>query len=172
MKISLKKRRAATIVAVGSIVAAMAVGCSPAPKALLAIERTEAGGARVLVAPCPEYSAQLISLSSSGGTTGFKRWSLVNDAMGGPLDSVELFSALQGWSVAEAELSDLKGGREYTVVLDGGVKGRGLDGEITFTPDGFEALKAGQVLVRDGKGSKVTKKSEFMKKDGDRCTPD
>ncbi|RKS97220.1 hypothetical protein BX286_7034 [Streptomyces sp. 3211.6] len=169
---SWSKKRAAATVAAGSIMAATAVGCSPAPKALLAVERTDTGGARVLIAPCPEYSAQMLSVSSSGGTIGFKRWSLVNDAMGGPLDSVELFSKPKGWSVAESELSDLKGGREYTVVLVGGVRGRGLGGEISFTPDEFVALKPGQVLVRDGKGSKAAKKSEFMKKNSDRCTPD
>lgn len=169
---SLKKRRPAAAVAMVFILAATAVGCTPAPKALVAVERTDTGRARVLVAPCPEYTAQMFSVFSSGGTIGYKRWFLISDAMGGPLDSVELFSAPQGWSVTRSELSDLKGGGEYTVVLVGGVRGRGLGGEISFTPDEFEALKAGQVLVRDGKGSKVAKKSEFMKKNGDRCTPD
>ncbi|MFD0375699.1 hypothetical protein [Streptomyces sp. NPDC127112] len=172
MELSLKKRRAVATLAVVAITAVAAVGCSPAPKALLAVERTDMGGARVLVAPCPEYSAQLLSVAGSGGNIGFKRWAIVNDAMGGPLDSVELFSAPQGWSVAESELSDLKGGRTYTVVLDGGVRGMGLDGEVSFTPDRFEALKPGQVLVRDGKGARTIKKSEFMKNDSGRCTPD
>ncbi|MGE7386914.1 hypothetical protein ACQKM2_15675 [Streptomyces sp. NPDC004126] len=163
--------RMATVVAVMSMVTAAAVSCSPAPKALLAVERTESGRARILVAPCPRYTAQMFSFFSSGGTIGYKRWFLMNDSMRGSLASVDLFEPPQGWSVRRSELVDLKGGREYTAVLRGGVNGRGLDGRISFTPDLFDRLKPGKVLVPDGEGAKMVKRSEFMKKDADRCTP-
>ncbi|GLV87960.1 hypothetical protein Slala03_76490 [Streptomyces lavendulae subsp. lavendulae] len=153
------------------IVGTTAAGCSPAPKSLLAVERTSTGRARVLIAPCPGYKAQVISAFSSGGTVEYKRWSIINDAMGGSLDSVELFSAPPGWSVTRSDLNELKDGGEYTVVLNGGSNGYGLDGEITFTPDRFGALKAGEVIARDGKGSKTVKRADFMKKDAERCTP-
>ncbi|MFD8978424.1 hypothetical protein [Streptomyces sp. NPDC059564] len=149
--------------------ASAAGGCTPAPKALLAVERTDAGRARVLIAPCPEYDALQFSVSSSGGSVGHQRWALINDAMGGPLASVDLFSPPQGWSVTRSALSDLKGGREYTVKIDGAVRGRGLDGRLSFTPSQFDSLKPGRVIVTNGEDSKVIEKSEFMKKDAGRC---
>ncbi|MFD0375700.1 hypothetical protein [Streptomyces sp. NPDC127112] len=152
--------------------ASLVVGCSPAPKSTLAVERTEEGKARVLIAPCPEYDALQFSIFSKGGSVGFHSWAISNNAMRGQLAEIELFSAPTGWSVTEEGLKSIDAAESYTIHLDGSVRGRGLDGKISFTPDRFEALKPGQVLVRDGKGAKTVKKSEFMKKDSDRCTPD
>ncbi|MFF3013639.1 hypothetical protein [Streptomyces sp. NPDC057939] len=145
------------------------VACSPAPSAILAVERTDPGKARVLIAPCADYAALQFDVFSSGGTVGYKIWAIDSDAMGGPLSSVDLFTAPPGWSVAESSLTDLKGAHEYTVVLEGAVGSRGLDGEISFTPAQFEGLKDGEVLVRDDGETKKIKSSEFMKKDSGRC---
>ncbi|MFD7561346.1 hypothetical protein ACFV9E_43580 [Streptomyces sp. NPDC059835] len=147
------------------------VGCTPVPKGLLAVERTDTGGARALIAPCPGYQSLQFSVYSTGGSSGYQRWAVINDAMGGSLSQVELFSAPAGWSTTESALKDLKGAKKYTLTLDGAIRGRGLDGEVTFTPDQLEALQAGKVIVADGDGTKVVSRSAFMKDESARCSP-
>ncbi|MER5869422.1 hypothetical protein [Streptomyces sp. NPDC002044] len=160
--------RAAAMVA---FTALAVVGCTPAPRALIAVERTESGHARVLTAGCPEYVALQFSVSSSGGSVGHKRWAISSGAMGGPLDTVDVFSTPSGWRAYRSDLSDLKGGSEYTVAMNGAVRGRGLDGHLSFAPDQFEALKAGEVLVTEDGETEVVSRSDFLKKDDRRCAP-
>lgn len=160
--------RAAGVVALAALAA---VGCTPAPRALIAVERTESGQARVLTASCPEYVALQFSVSSSGGRVGHKRWAISNGAMGGPLDTVDVFSIPPGWRAYRSDLTDLEGGGEYTVAMSGAVRGRGLDGHLSFTPDQFAALKAGEVLVTDDGDTEVVSRADFLKRDDRRCAP-
>lgn len=164
-------RRTVTVLAVMPILAALAVGCTPAPKELLAVERTQGGGARVLIAPCADFDVLQFSAFSEGNSGGYPRWAVINDAMRGPLTEIDLFSAPQGWSVTEETLRDVRAAGKYTMTLDGAVHGRGLDGRISFTSSQFESLPPGEVLVADNGSAKSTQKSNFMKEDSGRCKP-
>ncbi|MEV7526305.1 hypothetical protein [Streptomyces sp. NPDC091371] len=149
-----------------------AVACTPTPKGLLAVERTETGSVRVLIAPCSDYDALDFSVfRKGGGSADLQRWAVSNEVMRGSLPSIELFATPPGWRTTSTTLSDLKGGGTYTLTVYGAVGGRGLDGKVAFTAGQLEGLTAGQVLVKQGSETKVVSRSEFMKDDPDRCTP-
>lgn len=150
---------------------AAAVGCTPVPRHLLAVERTDVGQAHVLIAPCPEYDARQFIVSASGGNAGTQKWMISNYATSGTLDAVDLFMVPSGWNIDMSTLTDLRGGYHYDVFLSGAVRGRGLDGGLSFSRSEFEALKSGEVLTMGDEDTEVVSRSAFLKKDDRRCAP-
>ncbi|MFF3020482.1 hypothetical protein [Streptomyces sp. NPDC057939] len=165
-------RRMVATLAVVPLLAALAVGCRPAPHAILAVERNRTGGAGVLIAPCADYDVVHLSVfSHEAGKVDLSRWAIINDAMRGSLAELELFSVPQGWSVTEDTLQGVAGGGEYTVTIDGSVRGRGLDGELSFAADQLASLKPGEVLVDGDGGAKAVPRSKFVNAKSGRCEP-
>ncbi|WP_141754147.1 hypothetical protein [Streptomyces subrutilus] len=155
-----------------SVLVPTASACTPTPKALLAIERTETGATRALIAPCPDYDALNFTVfREDGESVELERWAVSNETWRGSPPSIELLVTPQGWKSQEATLANLEGDGKYTVTIDGAVRGRGLDGEVSFTPNQLGTLTAGEVLIKDGSGTRAVSRSEFLKKDSDRCTP-
>ncbi|MFF3016491.1 hypothetical protein [Streptomyces sp. NPDC057939] len=142
------------------------VGCTPAPKQIVGVERTAGGVGKVLIAPCPGYVAQVVGVSADKGAP---RWSVWNSPGTRDVSEVEFFRAPDGWRVSKASLTDLKTGDDtFSAGVMGGIAGRGLNGDVTFDLDRFEGLGDGEVIVGD---NKVVKRADFMKADSDRCEP-
>lgn len=145
-------------------------GCSPASAPLLAVEKTEAGGTRLLIAPCPGYRALALSVFSDSETGPLGLWSLSNKARVGSPGEVELFTPPGGWDVNTTTLTELRNPDPYVAKVDGAIETRGLDGRVEFTVEKINNLGAGEVLTGT-KGEKVMDRAKFLKPSSGRCKP-
>ncbi|MBW5484178.1 hypothetical protein [Streptomyces bambusae] len=161
---------AAAMAAVG---VACAAGCTPAPlPGVLAMERTETGGARALIAPCAQAVVLDFSVYAKGRTDGLYSWDVTNDAMSGGIASVDLFTAPPGWSVTDSTLTDVQTEGTYKAKFWGSGAGyRALNGELSFTAQQLASLKPGKVLVNKNGKTRTADRSAFLKYDPERCEP-
>ncbi|MER5773561.1 hypothetical protein ABT144_04515 [Streptomyces sp. NPDC002039] len=141
------------------------VGCSPAPKPIVGVERTADGSAKVLIVPCPGYVPDQVSVAAA---EGMPRWSISN-VVGKGASEIEFFRVPEGWRISTDAVFDLKTtDARYIVGVMGGVGARAVNAQLAFDLDRLEALEAGEVLVR---GGKTVKREDFLKPDSDRCEP-
>lgn len=146
------------------------VGCGPAPESLLAVERTESGGTRLLVAPCPAYNIHDVSVLRDIEVDPLELWSVVRDGPNGSPSQIDLFTAPSGYSVDDARLTSLQGPEAYSAEVRGTVGTHNLRGEVRFTVEQLGKLGAGKVLTGT-KGDKVMDRAKFLKASSDRCEP-
>lgn len=117
------------------LLAQLVVGCSPAPKALLAVERTETGGTRLLMAPCPDFRFRSVTVFHDyDDGPQIKTWTVSRERMAGSFEQIDLFTPPKGFKVTEETLTSLENYGEYIAGVDGSVEGEGsLRGELHFS---------------------------------------
>ncbi|MER5773560.1 hypothetical protein ABT144_04510 [Streptomyces sp. NPDC002039] len=141
------------------------VGCSPAPKPIVTVERSGEAAIRLLITPCPGYVPMQVFVSPDAGVP---HWSAFNDRGGtGPYE-IELLKAPDGWSAGPSKLAKFESGITYEVNVMGGHGSRGVGGDVSFDLDQLAALEEGEVLASEGK---TVKREDFLKPDSDRCEP-
>ncbi|MFB7051758.1 hypothetical protein ACFCXT_01245 [Streptomyces vinaceus] len=155
------------------LVAAGAAGCTPAPAPYLAVERTEAGGARVLIAHCPGQNVDSVGVSRKDGPPEtLEAWVVRGPykSTGAPA-SVELFGTPPpGWEVTRTTLAALTGAGKYTATAFGDVGGKSRDSHVTFGGAALERLPAGKVITGFD-GDEVVDREKFLKGGAGRCKP-
>lgn len=145
-------------------------GCSPPAKPLVAL-RLDGGRPTVLLATCPGFRIDTLSLYSNSGSAtvaagGPNRW-LERTGPGVP-DSMPLFGTPPaGWSVSNGGLTALTPGQAYG--LTGYAHARPTL-TITFTAEDLAALGAAEVLLGKQPSSheKVTEQ-QFRKRSEESC---
>ncbi|MFD6890208.1 hypothetical protein [Streptomyces sp. NPDC059957] len=153
------------------LLAQLVVGCTPAPEALLAVERTESGGTRLLMAPCPDFRFRSVTVFHNVDEPELKKWTVSRDGMTGLLGQIDLFTPPDGFKVTESTLTSLESTGEYVANVRGvvGVEDS-LTGKLSFTVDKVNKLSAGKVLTGVN-GDKVMDRAKFMKSSSERCKP-
>ncbi|MEU6430676.1 hypothetical protein ABZ860_32675 [Microbispora sp. NPDC046973] len=146
---------------------------TPSPKGVLAVERAEDGGVRLLLADCPGYVARDFSVleDTEGGDT--VSWSVHNGGAGAAVRDVRVFQAPpEGWRSTDDSLTALREGVPYVATVNGFANGRNLRGRVPFTPADLAGLGGGQVLAWAGGDETVkTGRDAFLRADPDRCRP-
>lgn len=153
-----------------------AAGCDnapPEPKGVLAVERAEDGGVRLLLADCPGYAARDFSVleDTEGGDT--LSWSVHNGGAGAAVRDVRAFQdPPEGWRVTDDSLAALREGVPYVATVNGFADGRNLRGRVPFTTADLAGLGDGQVLAWAGGDETVkTARDAFLHAGPDRCRP-
>ncbi|MFD8978425.1 hypothetical protein [Streptomyces sp. NPDC059564] len=146
------------------------MGCGPAPKSLLAVERAEGGGVRLLIASCADYDVDYVSVFLDSDAAD-ESWRLSNRSSLGAPGQIELFEPLDGWMVDQkSNLTELRTPGTYVAKVDGAITSRGLNGRVSFTLASLEKLDAGKV-ISGTRGDQVMGRSDFLKPSPDRCKP-
>ncbi|MEV1201878.1 hypothetical protein [Microbispora rosea] len=152
---------------------AAACDSAPAPKGVLAVERAEDGGVRLLLAGCPGYAARDFSVleDTEGGDT--VAWSVHNGGAGAAVGDVRAFQAPpEGWRSTDDSLTALREGVPYVASVNGFVNGRNLRARVPFTAEDLAGLGGGQVLAWAGGDETLkTSRDAFLRADPDRCRP-
>ncbi|MGI5158535.1 hypothetical protein [Microbispora sp. CA-102843] len=152
---------------------AAACDSTPTPKGVLAVERAEDGGVRLLLAGCPGYVARDLSVleDTEGGET--VAWSVHNGGAGAAVRDIRAFQAPpEGWRSTDDSLTALREGVPYVATVNGFVDGRNLRGRVPFTAADLAGLGGGQVLAWAGGDETVkTGRDAFLRADPDRCRP-
>jgi hypothetical protein len=170
-----RRRPGRRYAAVASIALAFfGTGCTPAPKGVLAVERVQDGGIRLLLADCPGYVARDISVVADTDDDGeLVDWSVHNSGWTGSVHDIRVFQdPPEGWRSTGGKLTALRKGVPYVANVDGSMGNRGLRGRVPFTVEDLAGLKSGEVLTWAG-GDKNTKtdRDDFLHGDPDRCKP-
>ncbi len=154
--------------------ASFGTGCTtPAPKGVLAVERVQDGGVRLLLAGCPGYVARDFSVFADTEDDASSDWSVHNGGQTGAVDGVQLFQPPpQGWTSTGGNLTALQKGVPYVATVNGTVGDRGLRGRVPFTSDDLSGLKNGEVLTWNGGNRNTTSnRDDFLQADPTRCKP-
>ncbi|MFC4591014.1 hypothetical protein [Sphaerisporangium corydalis] len=149
-------------------------GCTPAPKGVLAVERLEGGGARLLLAGCPGYLARDFSVIADTGDDGeAAAWSVHNGGWTAGVRDIRVFQdPPEGWVSTGGTLTELRKGVPYVAGVNGGVRNRGLNGRVPFTAEDLAALEPGEVLTwAGGEKNTTTARDVFLHGDLVRCEP-
>jgi hypothetical protein len=148
-------------------------GCTPAPKGVLAVERAEDGGVRLLLADCPGYLAGDFSVLADGTGGELVDWGVHNGGSPTSVRDVRVFQdPPQGWRVTGDRLTALRQGVPYVAEVSGSVGNRRLESRVPFTVGDLAAVKSGEVLTWAGGEKNVTvSRDAFLRGDPDRCTP-
>lgn len=159
-----------------SALAFSAAGCTttPEPKGVLAVERAEDGGVRLLLAGCPGYAARDFTVLEDTDDAGEAvTWSVHNGGAGAAVRDVRAFQAPpEGWRTTEDGLTALREGVPYVATVNGVVGGRALRGRVPFTTKDLAGLGGGEVLAwTGGDGTMKADRDDFLHADSDRCTP-
>ncbi|MFJ2558734.1 MULTISPECIES: hypothetical protein [unclassified Streptomyces] len=168
-----RTRTTATAVVLFAL-AVFGAGCSPAPKGILAVERAEGGGVRLLLASCPGYLAQNFSVLADVPGDTLVNWMVSNTSWTESVGSMRVFGPLpKGWRSASGNLlTELRGGVPYSASVRGSMGNRGLDDMVDFTLADLDGLKDEQVLIaEDGGGNKTVDREDFLRADSDKCEP-
>ncbi|WP_433438426.1 hypothetical protein [Nonomuraea sp. CA-141351] len=149
-------------------------GCTPTHEGVLAVERVQDGGVRLLLAHCPGYVARDFSVIADTGDDGeLAGWSVHNRSWTASAQDIRVFQdPPEGWLTTSGELTALRRGVLYIANVDGSIGDRGVRGQVPFTVEDLEGLKSGEVLTWDG-GNKNTKtgRKDFLDGDPARCKP-
>ena len=151
-------------------------GCDtppPAPKGVLAVERGQDGGVRLLLGGCPGFAARDFSVLDDTEGGDLVSWSVHNDGWTGVgARRTGLPGSTRGLAVHGRPLTALRKGVPYVANVNGSMGDRGLKGRVPFTVEDLEGLKSGEVLTWAG-GDKNTKTSrdDFLRGDPARCRP-
>jgi len=143
----------------------LGTGCSPAPQAVIAVERESGGTLRLLTPDCPgmvigDYSV----IRDDEHDAELRNWAIHNTSWTQSLGSVRIFEVPKGWKAYADDLDPLAKGIPYMATMDASVSGKGLEGNVPFTLDQVGKLKSGEVLVSDGdKGSKAVSRADFLR---------
>ncbi|MFF2193532.1 hypothetical protein [Streptomyces sp. NPDC058157] len=144
--------------------------CTPAEKSLLAVERADNGATRVLIAPCPGYDADDLSVFLDEDSQGLRSWALTSELNSGSPGQVELFKPLEGWKVYDSTLTELRTPGKYVATVSGSINSRGLSGRVAFTVADLEHLGKGQVFSGNGDG-RAMDREDFMHPSRELCKP-
>lgn len=147
-----------------------ATACTPEPKAILAVERSAAGAPRLLVAPCSGYRARSLSVFHDGNSDHSNSWRLFSVGGSKSIDAVDFLVTPPGWEVDESTLPELRESEKYTAKIDGSIKGKGLDGRISFTLEDLQSLGDGEVLA-GAWDTRVVSRADFLKGGSKQCKP-
>ncbi|MFJ9943001.1 hypothetical protein [Streptomyces erythrochromogenes] len=144
-------------------------GCAPAERPLLAVERLENGGTRLLLARCSHARYSSLSIHETQRQPS-RRWALQGETPAASLpEQIDLFTAPVGFIVKEGALAELTDSGGYTVVTSALVEVQGvIDGRLRFTPEKLEKLETGKVLT-GRKGETVMDRSRFLKPSASQC---
>ncbi|MFD5619675.1 hypothetical protein [Streptomyces yangpuensis] len=152
------------------LMAHWAVGCTPGSKALIAVERNESGGVRLLVSPCPEFGIRTISVFLDDDTAPAEDWSLKKEGAGVFPSRIDLFAPPVGYKVDKGTLTELKPANSYVAEIAGEVGSKPLSGRVEFSLEGIGELRSGQVLT-GVRGGAVMDRKEFMEAPPGDCKP-
>ncbi|MCC5575899.1 hypothetical protein IMZ11_09635 [Microtetraspora sp. AC03309] len=151
------------------------VACgTPAPKGILAVERAQDGGVRLLLADCPGYVAQDVSvIADTDDDSELVDWSVHNSGRTSSVRDIQVFQGPpEGWRTTGDTLTALREGVPYVANVNGNVGGRGLRGRVPFTVEDLKGLGSGEVLTWNGGDKNVkTDRDDFLHGDPDRCKP-
>lgn len=154
---------------IGTILSTQAVtGCTPAPQALLAAERNESGGIRLLVAPCPEFSIWGISVILDDDAAPDARWALIREKGASTPSQINLLSPPDGYKVNDSTLTEFQPSKKYSAAIDGSIGSKGLSGYVDFSLEKIDKLSPGKVLT-GLHGDKVVNRKDFLKSPPSRC---
>lgn len=146
---------------------------TPEPKGVLAVERAEDGGVRLLLADCPGYAARDFTVleDTEGGRT--LTWSVHNGGTGAAVRDIRAFQAPpEGWRRTDDSLTALREGVPYVATVNGYADGVNLRGRVPFTTADLAGLGDGQVLAWAGGDETVkTARDAFLHAGPDRCRP-
>ncbi|MEV4461211.1 hypothetical protein [Microbispora sp. NPDC049633] len=152
---------------------ASACDSTPEPKGVLAVERAEDGGVRLLLAECPGYVAKDFSVLEDTGDGDTVAWSVHNGGWTSSVRDVRLFQAPpEGWRAADGTLTALRDGVPYVATVNGTSGGRSLRGRVPFTTADLAGLGGGQVLAwAGGDETMKTDRDGFLHAGPGRCRP-
>ncbi|MFE9469232.1 hypothetical protein ACFYNW_37495 [Streptomyces virginiae] len=154
---------------IGTILSAQAAtGCTPAPQELLAAERNESGGIRLLVAPCPDFKMGGISVFVDDAAAPKAKWALMRESDANTPSQINLFSPPEGYKVNTATLTELQPSTSYSAVIRGSIGSDPLTGYADFSLEKIDKLSPGKVLVGPH-GGKVVSRKGFLKSPPSAC---
>ena len=120
-------------------------GCTPAPHGGVALHRLPDGTVELLFRPCPGKRVwNVIVRQVNTGADRFA-WHIDGVTSSPDIRSVRVFSAPDGWTVAENNLTALEPGVSYVVTA---TMGSVIQSEVGFTVEDLDGLAAGKVLGR------------------------
>ncbi|MEU7882419.1 hypothetical protein [Microbispora bryophytorum] len=147
---------------------------APTPKGVLAVERAEDGGVRLLLGGCPGYVARDFSVLEDTDDDGeLVTWSVHNGGWTGSVNEIRLFQAPpEGWRSTDDSLTALREGVPYVATVNGTAGDLSLRSRVPFTAADLAGLGGGQVLAwAGGEETMKTDRDVFMRADPDRCRP-
>ncbi|MFC9825165.1 hypothetical protein ACFWG6_32060 [Streptomyces erythrochromogenes] len=161
-------RRGAALL-IGTILSAQAAtGCTPAPQALLAAERNESGGIRLLVTPCPDFKLGQMSVFLDDAAAPEAHWSLTRESDANTPSQINLLSPPAGYKVNAATLTEIQPSKAYVAAIDGSIGTKGVSGRLPFSLEKIAKLSPDEVLT-GLHGDKVVNRKDFLKSPPSRC---
>ncbi|MFJ9943000.1 hypothetical protein [Streptomyces erythrochromogenes] len=143
-------------------------GCTPAPQELLAAERNESGGIRLLAAPCPGFKMGRISVFLDDDAAPEADWSLMSESGANTPPQIDLFSPPEGYKVNAATLTEIHPSKAYVATIRGSVGTKGISGHLPFSPKKIDELDPGKVLT-GLHGDKLMNRKDFLKSPRGKC---
>ncbi|MFJ9943002.1 hypothetical protein [Streptomyces erythrochromogenes] len=154
---------------IGTILSAQAAtGCTPAPQELLAAERNESGGIRLLVAPCPDFGMRGISVFVDDEAAPEAHWSLIRESGASTPPQINLFSPPEGYKVDIATLTEIRPSTSYSARIRGSIGSKSISGYVDFSLEKIDKLSPDKVLVGPH-GGKVVSREGFLKSPPSAC---
>ncbi|MEU8622855.1 hypothetical protein [Streptomyces sp. NPDC048623] len=123
-------------------VAAAGTGCTPGPQAVVAVQGDGSGGVKLLLARCPDYRINSVSVFADAVVEGnVKSWAVSNDKFQPTPEEVHPFEVPRGWEAYETALSTLEDGTPYVARTAGSIGGRGSGGRGEVPTKGAERIR-------------------------------
>jgi hypothetical protein len=138
-------RRSAGLVAGLTLVLGLA-GCTPAPHGGVALRRTADGTAELLFRPCPGERVWTVIVRQENTGGDRYAWQINAATTSAPdIGSVRVFTAPDGWTTVESNLTSFEPGVSYVVTA---YLGSVIASDVMFTVADLDGLAAGKVLGR------------------------